>query len=247
MQDLNGALQRLTFEDVENAGAATAKIINALGDTWPKIQDSDRKPAIREMIEKIRLGFLVQKARDLPENQGIRYLIGYKLTPAVISSALDITQERYDQEVAAMKAEQERKAQVKSLLDAVADKPEEERIRHLINKDVSDELIIEVAGAAQTSIDNVRKSMEEELKEKQRLAEEEAAKKAAMAAGPPLEEISMEDRLTHIEAIRDILDLCDKEEDIRKMCEQSKVPKCLVDIAVTDPDKLDELETEAGC
>ena len=245
MQDLNGALQKLTFEDVENAGTATAKIIDALGSAWPRIQDSDRKPTIRDMIEKIRLGFLVQKARDLSEGQGIRCLIGYKLTPAVIVSALDITQERYDQEVAAMKAEQERKAQVKSLLDAVADKPEEERIRHLINNNVTDELIIEIAGAEQAGIDNVKKSMEEELKEKQRLAEEEAAKKAAMAAGPPLEEISMEDRLTHIEAIRDILDLCDKEEDIRKMCEQSKVPKCLVDIAVADPDRLDELETEA--
>jgi hypothetical protein len=87
--------------------------------------------------------------------------------------------------------------------------------------------------------------MKEELKEKQRQAEEEAARKAALAAGPPLEEISMEDRLTQIEAIRDIMDLCDQEDDIRKMCEQSKVPKCLVDIAITDPDKLDELEQEA--
>lgn len=245
MQDLNGAFQKLTFEDVENAGAATARIINALGTAWPKIQDSDRKSAILDKIEKIRLGFLAQKARDLSETQGIRYLMGYELTPAVIVSALDITQERYNQEVAAMEAEQKRKAQVKSLLDAVALKPEEERIRHLINHDVADEWIIEIAGAEQVSIDNVRKSMEEELKEKKRLAEEEAARKAAMAAGPALEEISMEDRLTHIEAIRDILDLCDKEEDIRKMCEQSKVPKCLVDIAVTDPDRLDDLETEA--
>ncbi len=245
MQDLNDAIRKLTFEDVENAKVATANVINALGAAWPKIQDSNRTPTILGIVEKVRLGFLVQKAKALSESQGIRCLIDYKVASDVIVSELGISQERYDQEVAAIKAEAEKKAHVKSLLEAVADKPEEERIKHLINNDISDELIIEIAGAEQAGIDNIRKSMEEELKEKQRLAEEEAAKKAALAAGPPLEEISMEDRLTHIEAIRDIMDLCDKEEDIRTMCEQSKVPKCLVDIAIADPDKLDELEQEA--
>lgn len=245
MQDLNEAINKLTFEDVENAKAATAKVINALGITWPKIQDSDRIPAILGMVEKVRLGFMVQKAKELSESQGIRYLMEYEIASGVIINELDISQERYDQEVTAIKAEEAKKAQVRSLLEAVADKPEEEQIKHLINKEIADELIIEIAGAEQASIDNVRKSMEEELKEKKRLAEEEAARKAAEAAGPPLEEISMEDRLTHIEAIRDIMDLCDGEDEIRQMCEQSKVPKCLVDIAVTDPDKLDELEQEA--
>lgn len=245
MQDLNEAIQKLTFEDVENAKIATANVISALGAAWPKIQDADRAPTIFGMVDKVRLGFLVQKAKDLSESQGIRYLIDYEIPSEVIVNELGITQERYDQEVAAIKAEQEKKAHVKSLLEAVADKPEEEQIKHLINNDISDELIIEIAGVEQTSIENVRNSMEEELKEKQRLAEEEAAKKAALAEGPPLEEISMEDRLTHIEAIRDIMDLCEGEDEIRQMCEQSKVPKCLVDIAVTDPDKLDELEQEA--
>ena len=40
--------------------------------------------------------------------------------------------------------------------------------------------------------------LEKELEEKRRLAEEEARKKAAAEAGPSLEEISLEDRLTHI-------------------------------------------------
>ena len=30
------------------------------------------------------------------------------------------------------------------------------------------------------------------------------------------------------------------------MCRQSSIPKALVDIADSDPDKLDELEKEAG-
>ena len=122
----------------------------------------------------------------------------------------------------------------------------EDRIKHLIDKDASDALIMEIAGVDQAALDSAKKAMEEELKEKQRLAEEEARKKAEAAAGPSLEDISMEDRLTHIEAIRDIMDLCDQEAEIRQMCEQSNVPKCLIDIAVSDPDKLDELEKEAG-
>ena len=50
----------------------------------------------------------------------------------------------------------------------------------------------------------------------------------------------------YIEGIREILYFSDQEKDIRIMCEQSKIPKILVDIAVSDPDKLDELEEQAG-
>jgi hypothetical protein len=245
MQDLDTAIQKLTFEDIKNTRIATAKIIHDLGALWREMETSERRPAIMEMVEKTRLGFLIKRAKDLSEGEGIRYLIGFEVSSDVIVEALGITRERFDQEVAAIEAEKAEKARVQALYDAVADKPDEERIKHLIAKGVTDELIAEIAGADQSNINNARKSMEEELKEKQRLAEEEAARKAAAAAGPPLEEISMEDRLKHIESIRDILDLCDKEDDIRKMCEQSKVPKCLVDIAVSDPDRLDALEKEA--
>jgi hypothetical protein len=87
--------------------------------------------------------------------------------------------------------------------------------------------------------------MEEELAEKQRLAEEAAARKEAEAAGPALEDIPPEEMLDHIEAIREILEFSDVEKEIRVMCEQSDIPKELVEIAVSDPDRLDELEAEA--
>jgi hypothetical protein len=156
MQDLNEAIKKLTFEDVENARAAAAKVINALGAAWPKIQDSDRAPTILGMVEKVRLGFLVQRAKDLSESQSIRYLIDYKLASDVIVRELGILQERYDQEVADIKEEQAKKTHAASLLSAVADKTEEERIRHLINNDITDELIVEIAGVEQASVDNVR-------------------------------------------------------------------------------------------
>ena len=84
-------------------------------------------------------------------------------------------------------------------------------------------------------MDAVKKAMEEEL----------AAKKAAEAAGPSLENIDSDDMLEYIEGIREVLEFSDVEKDIRTMCEQSSIPKALVDIAISDPDKLDELEKEA--
>ena len=51
--------------------------------------------------------------------------------------------------------------------------------------------------------------------------------------------------LDYIENIREILDFAGNEKEIRVMCEQSSIPKALVEIAVSDPDKLDELEKKA--
>ncbi|MDJ0722404.1 MAG: hypothetical protein QNJ04_12275 [Desulfobacterales bacterium] len=57
----------------------------------------------------------------------------------------------------------------------------------------------------QGAIDGAPKAMEEDLKEKQRLAEEEAARKKAAAEGPALDAIPPEELLEHIEAIREIM------------------------------------------
>jgi len=105
--------------------------------------------------------------------------------------------------------------------------------------------MIEMAKVDQAAIDTVKQAMEAELKEKQRLEAEEAARKKEAAAGPSLEEIPPDEMLEHIEAIREIMEFSDKEKEIRVMCEQSSIPKCLVDIAVTEPEKLDELEKKA--
>jgi hypothetical protein len=87
--------------------------------------------------------------------------------------------------------------------------------------------------------------MEAELKEKQRLEEEAAARKKEEAAGPKLEDIPPDEMLEYIESIREIMEFSDQEKEIRVMCDQSSIPKSLVDIAVSDPDRLDELEKQA--
>ncbi|MGD8459714.1 MAG: hypothetical protein PVH27_05155, partial [Desulfobacterales bacterium] len=141
--------------------------------------------------------------------------------------------------------ERAERARVAKLLEAVEGKSDEEKVKHLFTNDVSEELIIEMAKVDQDAINAAKKAMEEELKEKQRLEAEAAAKKAAEAAGPALEDIPPDEMLDHIEAIREIMEFSDEEKEIRVMCEQSSIPKALVDIAVSEPDKLDELEKKA--
>jgi hypothetical protein len=145
-----------------------------------------------------------------------------------------------------MDAELAEKKRVQKLFDAVKGASEEDKIKHLLKNNAADELITEIGGIEQPAIDAVKKAMEEELAEKKRKEEELAATKAAEAAGPALEDINSDDMLEYIEGIREILEFSDVEKDIRIMCEQSSIPKALVDIAISDPDKLDELEKKAG-
>jgi hypothetical protein len=144
-----------------------------------------------------------------------------------------------------MEKERAERTRVATLLEAVEGKSNEEKVKHLFKKNVSEELIIEMAKVDQGAIDGVKQAMEAELKEKQRLEEEAAARKKEAAAGPSLEEIPSDEMLEHIEAIREILEFSDQEKEIRVMCEQSSIPKALVDIAVSEPDRLDALEKEA--
>jgi len=51
--------------------------------------------------------------------------------------------------------------------------------------------------------------------------------------------------IDHREAVREIMGCSDREKGIRVMCEQSSIPKALVDVAVSEPDRLDELEKKA--
>ena len=119
------------------------------------------------------------------------------------------------------------------------------KVKHLFDNNVSEELIIEMAKVDSDAINAVKKAMEAELKEQQRLKEEAAARKKEEAAGPALEDIPPDEMLEHIEGIREIMEFSDQEKEIRIMCEQSSIPKALVDIAVSEPDRLDELEKEA--
>ncbi len=245
LKDFNSAIGALSLEDVADPYAATEKLIQNIGKTWPKLKNSERRADVIKIVEQTKLDLLIAKAKEMSGDEGIRMLIDEDVDSEFITGALDISAEKLEEVNKQMEAERAERERVGTLLEAVADKSDEEKVKHLFENNVSEELIIEMAQVDQAAIDAAKKAMEEELKEKQRLAEEAAAKKAAEAAGPALDDIAPEEMLDHIEAIREIMEFSDQEKEIRVMCEQSAIPKALVDIAVSEPEKLDELEKQA--
>ena len=246
MQDFNQAVSALGLDDIKDTYAIAMKIIRDLGKDWPSFLASKHRADVDKVVGNKKIELIVARAKELSGEPGIRYLISESFEPKAIMEAMGVSEEEYKGVKSKVDAELAEKARVKKLLVDVKDASEEAKIKHLLNKDVADELIVEIGGFGQSAIDAVKKAMEEELAEKKRKEEEQAAKKAAEAAGPSLEDIEPDQMLEYIEGIREILEFSDVEKDIRIMCEQSSIPKALVDIAVSDPDKLDELEEKAG-
>ena len=245
IMDFNSAIEAFSLEDVADPYAATDKLIQNIGKTWPKLKKSERRADVIKIVEQTKLDLLIAKAKDMAGDEGIRMLIDEEVDSEVITSALDITAEKLEEVNKQMEAERAERERVATLLKAVEGKSDEEKVKHLFENNVSEELIIEMAQVDQAAIDGAKKAMEEELKEKERLAAEAAARKAAEAAGPALDDIPPDEMLDHIEAIREIMEFSDQEKEIRVMCEQSAIPQALVDIAVSEPEKLDELEKQA--
>ncbi len=245
LQDLNAAVAALGLDDVADPRQTSMRLISDVGQAWPRLRDSARQPDIQIIVGQARLDLLVARAREMADDQGIRYLLTEAVVPAVITASLGITDEQLAQVKAAVAAEKAERERVVGLLEAVADSTVGEKIKHLITSKVAAELIVEMAAVELAAIDEVKQAMEEELKEQQRLAEEAAAAKAAAAAGPSLEDIPADEMLEYIESIREILEFSTEEDEIRTMCQQSDIPKSLVDVAVSDADKLDELEAKA--
>lgn len=246
MQDFNDAVAAFKLEDVMDPYRAAVKLIADVGQTWPSLRDSERKPDIVKIIDARKLDLLVAKAKELSGDEGIRLLILENVAAETVIAVLGIDQGKFDEVNAAVEAERAERERVKGLIEAAGEKPAEELVKDLINNNVAAVLIVEMAGVEQSIVDGVNKAMEEELAEKKRLEEEAAAAKAAEAAGPPLEDIPDDEMVDYIENLREILEFSDQEKEIRAMCEQSAIPLCLVDIAVSEPDKLDALEEKAG-
>lgn len=246
MKDFNDAIGTLTLEDGAEPYQTADKLILDIGATWPKLKRSECRPVVIKIVQKRILDLLVDKARSLSGDEGIELLINENVAPGVITSRMEITAEKLKEVNTVMEKRRAERKRVMALLETVKDKSDVEKVKHLFENNVAEPLVIELAGVDQSAIDGANKAMEEELKEKQRLAEEEAARKKAEAEGPSLDAMSPEEMLGHIEAIREIMEFSDVEKEIRTMCEQSALPKALVDIAVSDPAKLDALEKEAG-
>jgi hypothetical protein len=245
LKDINDALASLTLDNVGNTYQVTDRLIREVGQAWPQLKKSERRAEVIQMVESTKLDLLVAKAKALQGDEGIRLLIEEQVASGVIIERLDITQDKLAQVNAQIEAERAERKRVAGLIEAVKGKSEVEIIKHLFDNNVSENLIIEMTDLDRGAIDRARQAMEAEMKEKQRLAEEEAARKKAEAEGPSLEDIPPDQMLEYIASIREILEFSDQEKEIRVMCEQSSIPKALVEITVSEPAKLDELEKAA--
>jgi hypothetical protein len=245
LKEFNSAVAALQLEDLASTEAAAGKVAREVGESFPLLKRLERRADVVEIVEKTKLDLLIARAKELGGEQGIRFLITSDVETDVVIESLGITREEFEQVVARMAAERAERERVIELLEDVAESPEDARIKHLIDNDVAEELILEIAEVDQEAIDAVTRAMEEELAEKRRLEEEAAAARKAEAEGPALEDIPPDEMLDHIESIREILEFSEVEKEIRFMSEQSKIPVAIVDIAVSDPAKLDELEAEA--
>jgi hypothetical protein len=245
LQDFNSAVSALSLEDVADINAAAWKIIREVGETWPKLKESERKFDIISILERTKFDLTIAHAKELGGESSIRFLLAEDIAPSDIIETMGVSQEDFDRVKATVEAERAERARVISLLGEVAEKSDEEKVKHLLGNEVCDDLILELAGVAQSAVDSAKKAMEAELAEKKRLAEEETARKKAEAEGPPIEDIPADEILEYIESIREILEFSDVEQEIRAMCEQSSIPKALVDIAVSDTGRLDEIESQA--
>jgi len=245
LKDVNDAVAALTLEEAMDPYAATDRIVSVISQAWPKFGGPEFRPEVIRRVEKARLDLLIAKAKGLPGDEGIELLIEKMVAFPLIVSGMGITEERLAQVDAEMKRRAAERERVAGLLETVKDKTDPERVKHLFDNNVAEKLILEMAKVDQGVIDGVKKAMEEALKEKERQEAEAAARRKAEAEGPPLEAIPPDQMLAHIESIREIMEFSDKESEIRTMCEQSKIPKALIEIAVSEPAKLDELEQAA--
>ena len=94
MQDFNTAIEAFTLEEVADPYSATDKLIGDIGETWPNLKKSERRADIIEMVEKTKLNLLIAKAKDMPDDEGIRLLIEEEVDAEVITSALEISTEK---------------------------------------------------------------------------------------------------------------------------------------------------------
>ncbi|MCP4570923.1 MAG: hypothetical protein GY838_01100 [bacterium] len=246
LADFDGAVAALGLDDVADTFVAAAKLVEQVGGSFPLLRGLGRRQDVENLMAQTRLDLLVAKANELGGEDGVRYLITAEVAVAVVLESLGITQEAYDEVVAKMAAEAAERKRVRGLLEDAGDKSEIDKVKHLLTNDVAEALIVELAGVASSAIDDAKQAMEAELAEKKRLEEEEAARKLAEAEGPSLDAIPDDEMLEYIEGIREIMEFSTDPAEIRMMCEQSDMPKALVEIAVETPDKLDELESNAG-
>ena len=96
LKDFNTAIAAFNLEDVNDPYAATSKLLDDLGNTWPELKIPEHRADVIQIVEKTKLDLLVAKAKCLPGDESIRLLIEEQVASKVIISELEISDEKLE-------------------------------------------------------------------------------------------------------------------------------------------------------
>lgn len=138
LKDLNAAIAAFTLEDLADPYAATTSLLDNIGGTWPELRYPDRRGEVIWAVEEAKLDLLVAKAKGLDGDAGIRLLLGEEVAEPTIIEKMQITDDQLKEVKETIKKELAERARVQALLDKVADKPENEKVKHLFENNVAE-------------------------------------------------------------------------------------------------------------
>jgi hypothetical protein len=95
MQDFNQTVSSLGLGDIKDTYATAMKIIRDLGGDWPSFLASKHRADVDGIIRNRKIELMIARAKELPGEPGIRYLISESFEPHAIMEALGISEEEY--------------------------------------------------------------------------------------------------------------------------------------------------------
>ena len=129
IQDFDKAVSALGLDDIQDTYAIATKIMRDLAGDWPSFLASEHRAEVNEIIGKRKIALTVAKAKELPGEGGIRYLISESFKPQVIMESLGISEDEYKSVKSKVDKELAEKARVQELLASMEDVAEEDKKR----------------------------------------------------------------------------------------------------------------------
>ncbi len=93
MQDFNQAVSALGLDDIKDTYATAMKMIRDLGSDWPSFLASKHRADVDEIVGNKKIELMIARAKEFPDEQGIRYLISESFEPQAIMEALGVSEE----------------------------------------------------------------------------------------------------------------------------------------------------------
>ena len=119
LKDFNAKVEAFTLDDVADPFAATSKLLDDMGEIWPELRIPDRRADVVQIVEKTKLNLIIDKAKGLSGDDGIRMLLEDEVAEQDIVSGMEISQEKLAEVKDVIKKERAERARVEGLLEKV--------------------------------------------------------------------------------------------------------------------------------